>query len=120
MNGALRISVLLIVSLATAVALAVIVGMRRWGRTTNEMVARLSPIAESDVGTPPVDMGRLESVPPPVARYFAFALQPGQPPIRSAELRFTGQFAARPNVWSSFTAEQHIKEGKSAVRWTRP
>ena len=51
---------------------------------------------------------RTDRLPPPVARYFEFALTPGQRPITRAHLRFTGTFAAKPNAWAPFTADQHV------------
>ncbi len=47
-------------------------------------------------------------VPGCVARYLAFALGSDQRPIRRAHLRFAGTFAAKPNAWAPFTAEQRI------------
>jgi hypothetical protein len=57
------------------------------------------------------------SLPPPVARYLAFALAPDQRRIRRAHLRFTGTFAAKPNAWAPFTAEQEITPTPPAFVW---
>ena len=51
-------------------------------------------------------------LPEPVAQYLAFALPSDWRRITHAHLRFTGTFAAKPNVWTPFTAEQDI--------WTDP
>lgn len=120
MNGAIRVGALATAGLVTAVAAAVVIGMRLWSRTTNNLVARLADPATVAAVTREslqTDRDRLERLPAPVARYFTFALPPGQPRIRGAELRFTGQFAARPNAWSSFTAEQHINAERPGFVW---
>jgi hypothetical protein len=63
------------------------------------------------------DVGRLEGLPPPVARYFAFALSPEQRIIAGAHLRFTGTFAAKPNAWAPFTAEQEVRAVPPGFVW---
>ena len=54
------------------------------------------------------DVSQLEALPAPVACYFAFALSPAQRIIARAHLRSTGTFAAKPDAWAPFTAEQHV------------
>jgi len=50
----------------------------------------------------------VNELPPCVARYFEFALGSDRRSIRQARLRFAGTFAATPNAWAPFTAEQVI------------
>lgn len=120
MTGVIRVGALVTAGLVLAVAAALGLGMRLWTRTTNDLVAQLAARANVAAVTGEVleiDRDRLDRLPPPVARYFAFALPPGQRRIRHAELRFTGQFAARPNAWSPFTAEQHINAQQPGFVW---
>ena len=63
------------------------------------------------------DVSRLAGLPAPIARYFAFALSPGQRMIARAHLRFTGTFAAKPNAWAPFTAEQDVRTGPPQFVW---
>lgn len=64
-----------------------------------------------------LDSFRLESLPAPVARYFAFVLSPGQRIIGRAQLRFTGTFAAKPNAWAPFTADQDVRTDPPEFVW---
>ena len=64
-----------------------------------------------------VDASRLADLPGPVTRYFAFALSPGQRIIARTHLRFTGTFAAKPNAWAPFTAEQDVRTGPPEFVW---
>jgi hypothetical protein len=59
----------------------------------------------------------LDTLPPSVARYFEFALGSDRRPIRRAHLRFTGKFAAKPNAWAPFTAEQDITPVPPGFVW---
>jgi hypothetical protein len=64
------------------------------------------------------DASRIEGLPAQVARYFAFALSPGQRIIARAHLRSTGTFAAKPNAWAPFTAEQDVRTDPPEFVWT--
>ena len=63
------------------------------------------------------DASGLAALPAPVARYLAFALSPGQRIIARAHLRSSGTFAAKPNAWSRFTAEQDVRTGPPEFVW---
>jgi hypothetical protein len=63
------------------------------------------------------DHGTLASLPPPVARYFAFALARGQPRLKRARLGFSGTFAVKPNVWSPFTAREVMTADPIGFEW---
>jgi hypothetical protein len=62
-------------------------------------------------------LDQLAELPAPVARYFEFALEPGQPLIREARLEQTGTFAIRPGRWSPFTAVEHFTMRPLAFLW---
>ena len=106
--------------LAAGVGTALIVGSRAWARTTDRLVARLWELAgATDRGDAfaPFDVRQLEGLPAPVVRYFEFALAPGQRAVRRAHLRFDGTFAAKPDAWAPFTAEQHVSARPPGFVW---
>ena len=59
----------------------------------------------------------LAGLPAPVARYFEFALAPGQPVVRSARFRQAGAMALRADVWSPFTAVEYFSVGPPGFLW---
>ena len=63
------------------------------------------------------DPSRLAGLPAPVARYLAFALSPGQRIVARAHLRSSGTFAAKPNAWALFTAEQEVRTEPPEFVW---
>jgi hypothetical protein len=63
------------------------------------------------------DVFQLAGLPAPVARYLAFALSPGQRIIAHAHLRSRGTFAAKPNAWATFTAEQEVHTRPPELVW---
>jgi hypothetical protein len=83
-----------------------------WGHATTRATRRLAAQTPS---TPSPDQQpetfspeQLEGLPAPVVRYFTFALAPGQPLIRSARIRWEGEFRTSPTAnWTPFTAVQH-------------
>jgi hypothetical protein len=103
-------------TVATAVAAAGI-GTLRWQQATARAIARLAPSAKAGDGDSLPSGDEPLVVPPPVARYFAFALTPGQAPVRRARLRFTGTFASKPGAWAPFTAEQLISARPPGFVW---
>jgi hypothetical protein len=50
----------------------------------------------------------LDGLPAPVARYFAFALTPGQPLVRRARLEHAGEFLVRAGAWNPFTSVEEL------------
>jgi hypothetical protein len=61
----------------------------------------------------------LDGLPAPVARYFRLVLRDGQPLVRHARLRQSGQFLVRPaqQVWGPFEAVQHIVTAPPGFVW---
>jgi len=59
----------------------------------------------------------LHGLPAPVARYFDFALSPGQPMVAGACIEWEGEFSMRPRRWSAFTATQHYRVHPPAFVW---
>ena len=111
--------------IAAAGALAVVGGGVAWRRATARAVARLAYQAEATGSAPNAAAvedasaaARLDRLPRPVARYFSFALRAGQPRIRGAHIRWTGEFQLRPNAgWSPFTAEQDFTTTPPGFVW---
>lgn len=96
----------------------VAVATRRWDRATARALRRLHHASEAQ----PIDVRRfdpaaLESLPAPVARYFAFALTPGQRLIRGAHVRHAGSFRARGDAWGPFTSVQHYTVHPPGFVW---
>lgn len=102
-----------------AIGVAVtLVASARWNRRTARIVdtmrAGTSPPVQPAVTT--YDPSR-QNVPAPVARFFSFALQPGQRLVRGARVAHRGTFAMQPDVWTPFTSEQHFQVRSPAFVW---
>jgi hypothetical protein len=90
-------------------AAAVAAGTRRWNRETARAVRRLALPETASTGAPRTyDPAQLAGLPAPVARYLAFALQPGQPLVRRARVEHTGEFQAGAGRWQPFTSVEHF------------
>lgn len=104
-----------------AIAGAVAVGTRMWTRAGTELRARLEEGKRKGAGPPAaarVDPGGLKSLPAPVTRYFAFALQGRHDPITAVTIRWVGDFQSKPGGgWSPFTAEQHYTTDPPGFVW---
>ncbi len=98
---------------------AIAAGMMAWHRTSARTVSRLVGVQDSTPQPEPLRFSRdqLEGLPPPVVRFFEFALTPGQPLVRRAHIRFAGTFAARPGAWAPFTAEQRFTVRPPGFVW---
>jgi len=84
-----------------------------WSRTVAPAVP---PLAPSTPGVFSPEM--LADLPEPVARYFAFALTPGQPLVRGARIEHAGEFrGALDAAWSPFTSVQHFAMDPPAFAW---
>lgn len=59
----------------------------------------------------------LDGLPAPVARYFRFALTPGQPIVRRTRIEHAGDFALRPGAWGPFTSVQHVVTRPPGFVW---
>lgn len=60
---------------------------------------------------------QLAGLPAPAARYFAFALTPGQPLVRHARLAQSGALARRRDQWAPFTATEDFDVSPPAFVW---
>ncbi|MCC3156393.1 hypothetical protein LJ737_04040 [Hymenobacter sp. 15J16-1T3B] len=100
--------------LAAAAGVAAL-GTLRWNRATTRAVARLDQPAAAP---PAYQPEQLAGLPAPVARYFRFALAPGQLPVRRARLHEQGEFRTAPDApWSPFTADHHVQTMPPGFVW---
>ena len=108
--------------LVAAGAAAVGVATARWDRATADVVARLHERARAAPGgatrSATYDPAQLAGLPPPVARYLALALTPGQPRVRRAHVRWDGAMQLRPGGgWFPFAATQEFTVGPPGFVW---
>lgn len=104
---------------SAATVAALLASALMWRRSSRQSVDRLLD------ATPPRKGGMEEEpatvpgdLPEPVARYFAFALPSDPVRIRTARIRWTGEFQMRPGAgWSSFEAEQHFTASPPGFVW---
>ena len=87
-----------------------------WNFETRRSVGRLRA-PQPDAVTSPFSRDDLAGLPKPVQRYFDFALTPGQPLVRNAHLRQTGEFAMAPGSWSPFTAVEYFSAQPPGFLW---
>ena len=106
--------------IAVGAMAAAAIGATRWNRATARTLDRLTVAPPNAVGGAPATFSsdELTGLPAPVARYFAFALTPGQPLIRRARVRWEGEFRTAPNAgWSRFTGDQHVTVRPPGFVW---
>jgi hypothetical protein len=99
-----------------AAAAALAVANRRWSEATSQAVARLTRASGAGVD------GRyspeeIADLPAPVARYFEFALTPGQPLVRRAQVEQRGDFAMKPGEWRRMRASQTFWASPPGFVW---
>lgn len=95
--------------MVAGIVAAVAAGSLLWERRTARTIARLGARVPADAQAPEPGSAPAPraDLPAPVARYLAFALTPGMSPVRTARVRWRGEFRARPGgAWSPFTARQ--------------
>ncbi len=103
-------------SLLVLAAAAVALGAAVWRGDSARAVARLQ---QPDSGRAPAAGDGTEStLPPPVARYFAYALAADRRPVRTAHVRWMGEFRMRPDAaWVPFTATQDFSVNPPGFVW---
>ena len=108
---------------AVAGVAAVAAGSVRWGRATTREVARLDASGngraeDAGAGTEgPYSPEQLTGLPAPVVRFFEFALEPGQQPVRRATVRQSGEFSTRPGAWSPLLSVQRFSVHPPGFVW---
>jgi hypothetical protein len=87
-----------------------------WNRQTSRMLDDMLGSAPAAGGV--YSPAELEGLPEPVARYFAFALTPGQPLIRHARIEHEGEFRSGLDAaWSPFESVQHFTVAPAGFVW---
>jgi hypothetical protein len=100
-----------------AAGLASAIGSRVWERQTAALVDRLHEAA-SDGERLTYSSAATDDLPAPVARYFAFALPPGQTLVRRARVEHRGEFRSGPDRgWSPFESVQHFTTDPPGFVW---
>jgi hypothetical protein len=119
MIGWISGSVVVVGGLAAGMVATVAIATLLWDRATARAVGRLTGLAHAPGGPAAVMFWRdqLAGLPAPVVRYFDYALTPGQPLVRGARLRQTGEFAVRAGQWVPFTAVQHFAVKPPGFVW---
>lgn len=98
--------------------LAMWFGSARWNGKTSQFVDKLiQGIPRREAKT--VAFQDFERLPAPVAKYFRWALEEGQPLIRSARIVQVGEFRAREGDggWSPFEAKQYFSAQPPGFVW---
>ena len=114
----IKIGIATLGGLVVGVGAAVALGTSLWNRATARAVGRLSALASDRDGAPlPVfTQQQLAGLPAPAARYFEFALTPGQPLVRRAHIRWAGEFFIR-GAWNRFNAAQEYAVHPPGFVW---
>lgn len=97
---------------------AVALGGGRWAGMTRLRVAELAADRLDGAGER-FTLDQLEGLPEPVARYFHFALTPGQSLVRAAVLEQRGEFrtGGPDSPWLPLTARQHFSAQPPGFVW---
>jgi hypothetical protein len=117
MNTGMRWTLAIVGAAVGGGAIATAVGGMAWNRETERMLAQLHGARESG-GPSTYSPDELHGLPAPVARYFRFALTPGQPLIRSARIEHSGEFRGGLDAaWNPFRSVQHFAVGPPGFVW---
>lgn len=112
-----RVTLIAAGALVGGVAGAAVLGARAWDRATSRAVARV--VAAGRGAHPRTFRAEaLVGLPAPVARYFEFALTPGQPLVRTARVEHAGEFRTSLDAaWSPFRSVQHVSADPPGFVW---
>ena len=90
-----------------------------WDRETIRAIDRMAEdAARAEVPASSVFVPELlAGLPPPVARYFDFALTTGRRLVRRARLDQAGEFSTSPGVWKPFTAVEYFSVHPPGFVW---
>ena len=105
-------------ALAAGVSSALVYGASRWQGETRKLRARMDA-ARLPARPARYDERNVESLPPPVQRYFRAVLSDGQPMITAARLSQEGQFllSEQKEKWGPFQATQAVTVHPPAFDW---
>lgn len=108
---------ILLAMLAIFGAGAMGVAALRWHNATETLLRQLPD--QQVAPAAPVTKAELAGLPSPVARYFQFALSPGQPRVLSARIAHAGQFRSGGigSGWAPFTSRQQFSATDPGFIW---
>ncbi len=114
----LKTAFLIVVVLLIVLAGAMAYGSFRWKTGTQKLHTKLEA-ARLPISPAIYDEREIESLPPPVRRYFRAVLQPGQPLVSVARFTHAGQFNTGENQaqWSRFTSSQVTVTQRPGFDW---
>lgn len=111
---------IVVVAVLVAASVAVAYGTRTWRRSSEAEFSSLKSLADAaPKGNARTTFARdeLDSLPPPVKRFFDRVLIPSQRMIRLAFIDHTGDFALKPNEWMPFTSRQLYSTSPRGFVW---
>jgi len=113
-----RITSLIIVSLLSVAAVAVLYGRSRWKTETTSLRERLQA-ARLGISPKVFDPTELEGLPDPVQRYFRTVLREGQPVVSAVRVEQSGTFNMneKRNLWKPFTSDQLVTTSRPGFDW---
>ena len=114
----IKITVLILISLAVCISGAVVYGTLRWQGKTEDLHARMEA-ARLPIKTTTYDASEIESLPAPVQRYFRAVLKDGQPIIAIARFSHEGEFRMKESEdrWTPFTSNQIATARPAGFVW---
>jgi hypothetical protein len=117
MSAWLKLLLAAVVVAAICLGIAVMIGGGRWRGDTEGLILQLR--SESSDAEAPYSIDMLAGLPAPVVRYFRTTLTPGQPMVRTARLRQSGEFRTRldDDSWSRFDALQYATASPPGFVW---
>ena len=86
-----------------------------WNRGSRQDFAMLRRLMAAEAADAPAE--DQADLPEPVARYFSWALAPGQPHIRHARFEQRGELATKPDAWVPFTAVEEFTVWPPGFVW---
>jgi hypothetical protein len=119
MSNWIRAGMVVAAAIFGGAAAAVALGVRSWNQETQGLLDRMTsgPAGES-TAVRVYDPAVLRCLPEPVARYFEFALRPGQELVRTAVIRHQGEFRSGLDAgWSPFASTQHFSVDPAGFVW---
>ena len=109
----MRMAFAIVVLIIAASVVALVAGTTGWNRDSEAAVAKLvsSPLPASTY-----NVGSVESLPPPVQRFFRAVLKHGQPIVRSATATQEAEFFINGS-WRPLRATQHFTTSPPGFVW---